>query len=140
MSTNYYFVKKAKVSDRNNLIKLLRNCKYYDIKELSEKLYEENCIHIGNNSFGWKFQFNSHEGKIYDLNRKSINSFISQKHGHIEDEYGRVLSPKEFWKIVDESMGGLDNETYYGENNMPIENTYQFYSDGLLFSTLKNFE
>lgn len=153
MGTNFYAVKKIPNSIKGKLCELIENDSYEEAKSLFEDNYEK--IHIGKSSCGWKFIFNYNHFKYYDLNRKSINDFLNRNDITLYDEYGDIISVEEFWNLVDSKEDGYDNITYYKEcdcmpfivfeelvpndlKNYDVE-AYEFYSDGLRFSSTTEF-
>lgn len=118
-------------------------------------------IHLGKSSAGWKFLWNSNIHRIwrntgyeihyvYPLTKKGITDFVMREDVQIYDEYGDKQDKKEFLNFAF-NKEGLDGTTYYAEH--PAETIYHseeesmfrnlgytvecydFYSDGLRFST-----
>jgi hypothetical protein len=154
MGTNYYAVMSLNDNDKETAKILIENDNYDELK----KLLNEKCgkIHIGKSSCGWKFLFNWNKGKYYNPLKASINDFLEQH--RVVDEYGGEIALKAFWDMVESKQGGMDNEEYYKkyeeENNCRIgvgesyynsqlaqynPKFYEFYSDGLRFSTVTDF-
>ena len=154
MGTNYYAVMSLNDDDKKTAKILIENDNYDELKDL----LNEKCgkIHIGKSSCGWKFLFNWNKGKYYNPLKTSINDFLEQH--RVVDEYGREIALKAFWDMVESKQGGMDNEEYYKkyeeENNCRIgvgesyynsqlaqynPKFYEFYSDGLRFSTVTDF-
>lgn len=154
MGTNYYAVKKVSNEKKKLMIELLMEDKYDDFDELYNS--ELKKIHIGKSSCGWKFLFNYNHFKFYEPTKESINNFLSNEDVTIYNEYGDKISIDKFWEMVDLKKGGIDNKEYYSkydktfpymmlEESIPIEllkynaECYEFYSDGLRFSTSCDF-
>lgn len=154
MGTNYYAVKKVSNEKKKLMIELLMEDKYDDFDELYNS--ELKKIHIGKSSCGWKFLFNYNHFKFYEPTKESINNFLSSEDVTIYDEYGDKISVDKFWEMVDLKKGGIDNKEYYSkyeetfpymmlEESIPSElikynaECYEFYSDGLRFSTSCDF-
>lgn len=154
MGTNYYAVRLLNESDKETAKKMIDNDEYEDLKEMIENKCEN--VHIGKSSYGWKFLFNWNKGKFYSPLKSSINDFLEQH--RIVDEYGREIALEAFWDMVESKQDGMDNEEYYekyendhnckigfGESyyNPQLEQYnpkfYEFYSDGLRFSTVTDF-
>lgn len=151
MGTNYYACRKLSDSNKKTTIKLLKEEKYDELVEF----INENCskIHIGKQSCGWQFIFNYNNFKYYDLNRKSINEFLSKN--EIVDEYGNKISIEDFWFMVDSNSHKVNNHKYYEtepmlpfmilDEEIPFElkeynvELGEFYSDDLRFSSSTNF-
>lgn len=151
MGINYYAIRPLSKEEEENVIKSVKSKDYNTAKQILEK--KTNPIHIGKASHGWKFLFDTNNEKYYELNKESINNFINS--GVIlQDESGEIITPTEFWVIVDELKNGKDNNTYYSANLSRVDQAYtllderipyqfkkynpqyyEFYSDGLRFST-----
>ncbi len=154
MGTNYYIKQKPLIDDANRLISLIegtidnQNVNYREIKDLVDELYDKRTpfnlygrvIHIGKNSFGWKFLWNpniieipnydyKYDGeiivksstydKVYELTKESIREFIMRPENILVDEYGDIQDKEEFleWAFNKE---GLDSESYYKEYNSEV--------------------
>lgn len=154
MGTNYYAVKKLPNSIKGKICDLIENDLYEEANELFEINYEK--IHIGKQSCGWKFLFNYNHFKYYDLTKESINNFLRNDEIIFFDEYGRVVNIDNFWEMVENNKNKLDNMEYYSkseslpfmlfEESIPYDlkdkydvEGYEFYSDGLRFSSSTNF-
>lgn len=154
MGTNYYAVMTLNNNDKETAIKLIENDEYEELKDLLDKKYGK--VHIGKSSCGWKFLFNWNKGKYYDPLKTSINDFL-ERH-RVVDEYGEEIALEAFWDMVESKQDGMDNEGYYekyeNEHNCKIgfgetyynpqlkqynPKFYEFYSDGLRFSTVTDF-
>ena len=154
MGTNYYAVKKVSDENKKRIIELLMDDKYDEF----ESLYKDEIqkVHIGKSSCGWKFLFNYNGFKYYDLNRDSINEFLTRDDVKLYDEYGSEVSVDKFWEMVDLKSNGIDNKEYYQRyhDSYPflmleeVQSTdlkdydvecYEFYSDGLRFSSIVEF-
>lgn len=154
MGTNYYAVRLLNESDKETAKKMIDNDEYEDLKEMIENKCEN--VHIGKSSYGWKFLFNWNKGKFYSPLKSSINDFLEQH--RIVDEYGREIALDAFWDMVESKQDGMDNEEYYEKyekgkraiilcNEMYFDDKikqynpkfYEFYSDGLRFSTVTDF-
>ena len=151
MGTNYYAVRILNEIEKENAKKMIENDQYGELKEfLDEKTRE---IHIGKSSIGWKFLFNWNKEKYYKPLKHSINDFLSLY--RIVDEYGKEISLESFWEMVEKKSNGMDNEEYYSkyEKGKIFDDEiyyneelakynpkfYEFYSDGLRFSTINDF-
>lgn len=151
--TNYYAIKKIPKETKDLIIELLNEDKYDESIGMLNNSYEK--IHIGKSSGGWKFLFDYNHFKYYDLNRESINDFLNREDITLYDEYGEEIPIDDFWNMVDSKKDLLDNKTYYSEKenycfavleehvpydlkNYDVE-CYEFYSDGLRFSSTIDF-
>ena len=154
MGTNYYAVKKLPNSIKGKICDLIENDLYEEANELFNTNYEK--IHIGKQSCGWKFLLNYNHFKYYDLTKESINNFLRNDEIIFFDEYGRVIDVDNFWEMVENNKNKLDNMEYYSkseslpfmlfEESIPYDlkdkydvEGYEFYSDGLRFSSSTNF-
>ena len=154
MGTNYYAVKKLPNSIKGKICDLIENDLYEEANELFNTNYEK--IHIGKQSCGWKFLFNYNHFKYYDLTKESINNFLRNDEIIFFDEYGRIINVDNFWEMVENNKNKLDNMEFYSkseslpfmlfEESIPYDlkdkydvEGYEFYSDGLRFSSSTNF-
>ena len=156
MIKNFYAIRKIENDLKNYIIKNIINDNYNEAKDLLNKLTKP--VHIGRYEDGWKFLFNWNYNKFYELNRKSINNFLSNNM-IIVDEDNNHISLEKFWEMVDNSNNGIDNEIYFStklsetdksyllaEEFPPLElkkynpKYYEFYSDNLRFSTEIDFK
>lgn len=120
MGTNVYVKFKPTPKELLDKIDLYNKTKYtkflYDFLDKFNNFNEENTIHIGKRSGGWKFLFNHNNWKYYDWTRESINEFLKSC-DRIYDEYDENLTVEEFWRdFVDSNSDGIDGEEYYTSN------------------------
>lgn len=151
MGVNYYVCRKLSNDDKKKANELLENDKYAELIDfINDKSFK---IHIGKQSCGWQFLFNHNDFKYYELNRNDIYNFLL-KH-EIVNEYGEIISNDDFWKMVDNNIDKLNNKQYYEKEPMlpfmildeiiPMNlrkynvELYEFYSDGLRFSSSTEF-
>ena len=106
MSTNFYAIFKVDDEVKQQIKdKIDAN----DFKGAQE-LFPITEVHLGKRSCGWKFLFNHNDWKYYkDL--KSLKKFI--KEHEIKDEYGKTITPEEFWQDVKDFESGIDGKEYY---------------------------
>lgn len=153
MGTNFYAYKKLKKAQKDKILQSLENDEYdsvvFDINQMVNK------VHIGKQSFGWKFLFNPNSFKYYEPTMKSIDIFLRGEDILLEDEYGRKIDVGEFWNIVERSKDKIGNKEYnqkypdemmflYGSKCDEIYQQYnpsyfEFYNDGLRFSISSEF-
>lgn len=153
MGTNFYAYKKLKKEQKDKILQSLENDEYdsviFDINQFSNK------VHIGKQSYGWKFLFNPNSFKYYEPTMKSIDEYLRGEDILLEDEYGRKIDIDEFWDMVEKSKDKLDNKEYnqkYPDEMMFLygnrcdgmyqqynPNYFEFYNDGLRFSTSNEF-
>jgi hypothetical protein len=159
MGTNFYVKLPIKVRKniKERIIKLIESDDWEMAHDEIQKhvKIDENTVHIGKRSYGWKFLFDAHYAKYYDFNKKSITEFM--KKGKLVDEYGEEYTPEKFWKSVSEFEDGEDAESYeqkYNKNSQPMMTTVtpdkvfekynpnrygEFYGDGLRFTIFEDF-
>lgn len=152
MGTNYYAVRIMDGDEKELAKELIENDQYEVLIDLINEKYSK--IHIGKKSYGWKFLFNYHNGRYYEATKRSLNDFLSCH--SIIDEYGKEISLESFWRIVEDSKDGMDNKQYYEREGLSKDLVmlddflsekilsykpcfYEFYNDGLRFSTLNDF-
>jgi hypothetical protein len=120
----------------------------YDTVDPWSEFLEDVKIHIGKSSGGWKFIFNKNRWRFYS-DIKSLKQFMKKR--VIVDEYSRIVSFDEFWKMVEEKqLNGTDSKTYYeskkGENvsavykeSMRENGYYEDKIEGYIFSHSDDF-
>lgn len=59
-------------------------------------------VQIGKHSGGWEFTFRAH-ASLDLVSRKAWEERLARPDTVIEDEYGKAVSPEDFWKMVDAS-------------------------------------
>ena len=84
MGTNVYAIKKNIYTNDifDKYSELAKNHDINGIEKLNEeilRLKEENQVHIGKRSCGWKFLFNHNNWEYYDYTKKSINDFFGNE-------------------------------------------------------------
>ena len=87
-------------------------------------------IHLGKLSWGWDFSYQYNDGKYYE-NREQMKEWLKDK--KIKDEYGKSISPRAFWIMLDQRHSEKDArqhcELYNDANN--------FMLDGYSFSNVE---
>jgi hypothetical protein len=134
---------------------------------IAQYVNEGNEVHLGKRSAGWKFLWNPNVFKIknrlrytYPLTKQGITDFLKQEGMVITDEYGKTYEPDEFLAMAfNWCVDGLDAKEYYTSPRYGADwcypddpkiiarwkrlgfnpEYYNFYSDGLVFSTCVNF-
>ena len=142
MSTSFYKTLNLRRDQKDHIIELINKNSYKQAKDYLEEFAP--TIHIGTRSGGWQFLFNLNKKVYYEDNRYSINSFLLEE-GPISDEYGRLYTVDEFWKVVDDTMNGYDMKSFlkeHPEEKSPIFNELEmeYHNDGLRFSKYENFD
>ena len=138
-----------------------------EFDSIDQYVNEGNEVHLGKRSAGWKFLWNPNVYRMNDswhftylLTKQGIADFLKQEGMVITDDYGKTYEPDEFLTMAfNWCVDGLDNKeyhtnpkyeagSYYPDNPKVIEKWrslgfnpeyYNFYSDGLVFSTSMNF-
>lgn len=128
MGTNVYALKKNLYTNglyqsyEKAIKKAIKECNDVKLEQITIELLketEENKIHIGKRSCGWKFLFNHNNWKYYDFSRESINNFLKSCY-KIINEYDEEISLEVFWKeYVDDFKCGMNGEQYC---NYELEN------------------
>lgn len=126
MGTNFYLRQKITKSLKDELHKYIDENNWEDLVEHIPKE-----IHIGKRSYGWKFLWNAHNFKYFNPSKESLIEWL--KSGQIVNEYGKMLSFEEFWREIEDFLGGLDLKKYYNQSSN-IKNP--FFSS----SSIKKFE
>ena len=158
MGTNFYLKKKLSQKEKEIIKQYIDEDKYYEIREM---LPED--IHIGKQSYGWKFLWNAHFFEYFEPTKESLFDWLES--GQIIDEYGNEFTFDQF--INNELKGWLDKgwdiESYYidrPENksswydfssrnryfyqrcpnlNINVNRYGEFYIDGLRFTVSEDF-
>lgn len=163
MGTNFYIQQKISKQYKTQLMELVKNEDWDNLKENILSLIKENIpekIHIGKRSAGWKFLWNANNFKYFTPNKESLMEFL--KSGQIYNEYGEKFS---FDQFINEEIAPFlsddlwDIESYYKEGNIKFPhiipsdkrmefsethgvnvNIYgEFYIDNLRFTTYDEF-
>lgn len=117
MGTNVYAFKKRPDTDLFDKYKETGIKKFlYQFLDYYNKHAEENKVHLGKRSGGWKFLFNHNNWKYYDYTEESIKEFLKSC-DRIFDEYDKDYTVEKFWHdFVDSSSNGVSGEEYYTNN------------------------
>lgn len=156
MCKNFYAIRRMENSLKDYIIKNIINDNYNDVKDLLNKLTKP--VHIGKYEEGWKFLFDWNYNRFYELNRKSINNFLSDDMIIVDNDNNHI-NLENFWELVDKSSDGIDNQIYFTRKLSDIDISfllaeefpphelkkynpkyYEFYSDNLRFSTEVDFK
>ena len=163
MGTNYYFRTRFKELQKSYLERL---------KKIGGEPRNEEWIHLGKKSAGWRFCWNPNTGvdvkagkivvtRLYLLNRQSIQMLLMDSFVDIIDEYGDPIDKLKFLEMAfskEGLTGDLYNQQYYPNGdpfgglfksrqepwkllgyNFNRKNSYDFETDGLIFSVDINF-
>ena len=86
---------------------------YYALLNVCEHCNKpEKEIHIGKSSYGWTFLFRYHGGEYYET-FKEFKKFLKDK--VIKDEYGKVITHKDFWETVKVKKKFKTHESHHNE-------------------------
>ena len=124
MGTNVYALKEdpRKLPNWKKIEEAVSNRDPWSLEEEVERLdesLEENKVHLGKRSGGWKFTFDFQYWKYYDHTEESINKFLKNSFGII-DEYGNTYTVEEFWnEFALFNPFGTDNKKYEEEHGTP---------------------
>lgn len=128
MGTNVYFYKKLSEDVKNQILEELKSSDGLEVMKnrlsyCEDEYPEYKSVHVGKRSAGWKFLF-AHEILDYcKPNKKSICDWLST--GIVENEYGKILTPEEFWKeYVEDFQNGMNLEDYYKKHSEDIKYSY----------------
>lgn len=153
-------IEAIKNNDFNTIDKLYQSM-YADRDDVNR---HGSVIHLGKRSNGWKFLWNPNVIKYYNpdsgtieydymypLTKEGISEFLHRKDVVIYDEYGTIFDASSFMNMaLNWCPDGYDSIKYENRvNNLTniyhstkmwselgyIVGYYDFYSDGLLFST-----
>ena len=87
--------------------------------EALDRDLEENRVHLGKRSGGWRFLFDYQGWKYFDHTESSIREFLEGCFG-IEDEYGTYYDVDSFWKeFAVWNPTGLDGKAYEERDGTP---------------------
>jgi len=76
---------------------------------------EDNSIHIGKSSFGWKFLFQENNEYYDKKDKSSIFRFLKLNKTTFINEYNEKVDVEEFWKMVEQKQqSGTTIHEYYG--------------------------
>ena len=123
MGTNVYALKKnpRKLAKWKELQVIVDNedpWSLIDSLEEFKKSLEDNKVHIGKRSLGWKFYFDFNSWEYYDHTEESIKKFLNGCFD-IQDEYGESMSVEDFWRdFALSNPTGWDMETYHESNKV----------------------
>jgi hypothetical protein len=114
MGTNYYFRTRFKELQESYLERL---------KKIGGEPRNEEWIHLGKKSAGWRFCWNPNMGidvkagkiivtRLYLLSRQSIQILLMDRFVDIMDEYGEILTNKPEFLDMAFSKEGFSGDTY----------------------------
>lgn len=131
MGTNFYAHIKPSKEQHEEMVKLLNQKQYEQLKEMINDVMVK--YHIGKRSYGWQFLFSPHKSKNaweqempWENTLQSIKDFLAREDVEICDEYGTQFTPEQFW---DEEIGdSLYNDP---EKYINVKQYYESGTDGL---------
>lgn len=146
MGTNFYYKIPVSKRQQEHLHSLISS--NMDLEEFEDEISAIkrcNNIHLGKRSFGWQFLWDYNIGKYYQRNLQSIKDFLNNGGGHIEDEYGRQFTVKQFLEkeiplYKDDTH--CDAATYVAKHPEDVMSTYikeTISEDGLRFANFTDF-
>lgn len=113
MGTNFYLRQKIS-NDKKELMKFLIDQENFDeLDELKDMIPKK--IHIGKQSWGWKFLWNANRFEYFDPTIKSLYEFL--KSGDIYDEYGTKYDFDTFINKKIKITTGCDGLEWCREHN-----------------------
>lgn len=121
MSTNFYLIRRAPRSKKQELIDLIENDHLTEAREVLSEICTETNIHLGKRSGGWQFCWYLNDEKYYGASEKDIRAFINNEvrthNAQIVDEYGAVFTEDQFWNeeigpCLREGISIVDNGYY----------------------------
>lgn len=159
MGTNYYSIAKVGHLERKKEI-LIEEIKKLDVSNPSlcednfrvnetndswdrlspwDRFIEDNSVHLGKRSSGWKFCWNFHDNKYYS-NKEELLEFIRSR--RVVNEYGEELTPDEFIEMALNWDGIVADEEYMTNNHSWMSNPSDYADkeiDGLRVSSSTEF-
>lgn len=105
MGTNFELRERINKEKKEKLKSLIDEEKWED---LIDNIPEN--IHIGKRSTGWKFLWDAHDFRYFNLTKESLIEWL--KSGDIYDEYGEKYTFDQFWN-EEIWFDGLDWAEYY---------------------------
>jgi len=69
----------------------------------------DELLHIGKSSSGWSFSFRGYRGLGIKSEKDWENMFSKNPDGKIIDEYGREVTKKNFWNLVESKRDGKNH-------------------------------
>lgn len=136
MGTNFYAYRMLSRAEKDGFKDLIEMGRLDDVVDRIEDM-DHNKIHIGKNSFGWKFLFNHNHRKYYELSRESIDGFLRRDDIALFNEYDEEVSVDGFWKMVDACQHEMDDTENTKKNRNAVID--DFYENGLRFSRSTEF-
>ena len=130
MGTNYYLRQKIS-NDKKELMKSLID--QGDFNELKDMIPEK--IHIGKQSYGWKFLWNANRFEYFEPSIESLYDFL--KSGDIYDEYGDKFDFDTFINKKIKITTGCDGLEWCRDHN---ERWWCSYEDIDRFKNIHNVE
>ena len=88
-------------------------------------------IHLGKSSGGWQFSFQYNGGKFYK-SVPEMKEWLKDK--EIENEYGEIVTQKEFWDMVEDKQKEKLNHAEYVNKKYPNRESIDFIINGYSFS------
>ena len=90
---------------------------YFEFETCPHCGYTPSRIHLGKNSYGWKFLL-QHNSTHYAPSWNNMKDWLKAAKGVIKDEYGRIISKDKFIKLVE------NNQTYKSHSSLINKSIY----------------
>lgn len=110
-----------------------------ELEDLISEFSEDNNLHLGKRSSGWKFLWNFNNNKYYS-NKEELIDFVMS--GDVIDEYGEIINSEEFLEMAfgwGKDGGKVVDQEYINKQNYPFSVEPDLIVDGLRVSTCTNF-
>ena len=151
MGTNFYLCHVPTVKEHEEMQKLFIEKQYEALRDKLDKILH--TYHIGKRSYGWQFLFETGKGdfgpdddRYYRISNpwsndlQSLKEWLSKPEYVIQDEYGEVFTPEQFWNeevgecLYNDPEKYINCEQYYKDKQRYFDNREFTSSDGLRFS------
>jgi hypothetical protein len=151
MGTNFYYITPISESEQQELKDMITSkIDFCDLRDKIDIVKKCHYVHLGKRSYGWQFLWDYHEGKFFKDNLQSIQEYLKNGGGEIQDECGEKITIDDFFNDEIKSCLYKDDthdtlESYYAKD--PTRNKWgvrpsreEFISkDGLRFSKNEDF-
>ena len=98
MGTNFYYIIPISESKQQELKDMITSKPdFYDLKNEIELVERRHKIHLGKRSYGWQFLWDYHGGKFFEDNLQSIQEYLKNSGGEIQDECGEKITVENFF-------------------------------------------
>lgn len=151
MGTNFYLCHVPTAKEHEEMQKLFIEKQYKALRDKLDKVLH--VYHIGKRSCGWQFLFEAGKGDLgpddngyyrntnpWSNNLQSLKEWLSKPEYVIQDEYGKIFTPEQFWNeevgnsLYNDPEKYINCEQYYKDKPKYFDNGEFTSSDGLRFS------